>query len=313
MNRASVIVPARKGETGLKRALESLAAAAKGIEVETIVIEDVDGRGASWARNRGLERATGEYVFFCDADDTVREGFFRLPLARLEETGADMCFFSASGVPWRRAYDLTGSEEVRSALLPAFFGLSFEDVARWNAGGDLFARRELGSVWRIALRRSVLERSGVRFDERMKIYEDAAFLSELVLHLRRVVSLDMSLYDYSRNPKGTSATVTGTRLHWDYKFELLAFRKRLAELEPAVWRYCEASVALSAVEMLRLRKTAGLGFGEFWRGLRDYVGDPLVRAALEAMPLSWRHPLVATAVRLLRLYQRIGAHPWPVR
>lgn len=297
---ASVIVPARKGETALPRALASIEAAAKGLEVETIVVEDVDGRGASWARNRGLERATGEVIFFCDADDTVREGFFRLPLARLEETGADMCIFPAAGEPRRRAYDLTGQEEVRAALLPAFFGLSFDDVRRWNAGGDLLARRELGSVCWVATRREALERAGVRFDETMRIYEDAAFLAELALHLRRVVSLDEPLYDYARNPCGTSATVTGGRRHWDYKFRLLEFRKRLAAQDPSVWRHCEGSVALSAVEMLRLRKTAGLGFGEFWRGLRDYVGDPSVRAALRAMPLSWRHPLVATAVRLLR-------------
>ena len=72
--RASVIVPNYRNDDTLGAAMESLEHAAKQVrgEVEIIVIEDKAGKGLSWARNQGLDRAKGEYVFFCDADDTVR-------------------------------------------------------------------------------------------------------------------------------------------------------------------------------------------------------------------------------------------------
>ena len=76
---ASIIIPHRNSSKTLPRTLESLDKAAKGMDVEMILIEDVDGRGPSWARNRGLEKARGEFVFFVDADDTVEQEFLRRP------------------------------------------------------------------------------------------------------------------------------------------------------------------------------------------------------------------------------------------
>ena len=79
---ASVIIPAYKASQTLPAALSSIdeAAAFFGGQVEKIIIEDSQGRGPTWARNRGLEKAGGEIVFFCDADDTVKKDFFAKPL-----------------------------------------------------------------------------------------------------------------------------------------------------------------------------------------------------------------------------------------
>ena len=127
-----MIIPSHRSQQTLPRTLRSLEVAAKGLDIETIVVEDADGRGPSWARNRGLDKAKGDVVFFCDADDTVRPDFFSKPLARLESSGADMCFFSFSG--GRKSEDAVyrGHEAIRERYMPAFFGYSFDDVRRWN-------------------------------------------------------------------------------------------------------------------------------------------------------------------------------------
>ena len=91
--KASVIIPSHNAQSTLPLALRSVEEAAKGLDVEVIVIEDESGRGPSWARNRGLDRATGEVVFFVDADDTVDREFFSAPLSELNRSGAEMCFF----------------------------------------------------------------------------------------------------------------------------------------------------------------------------------------------------------------------------
>ena len=149
----SVIIPAHKAERTLPRTLESVRAASEGLEVETVLVNDDEGRGLSWARNQGLDRATGDVVFFVDADDTVKRDYFRRHVDALESSGADFVLSSFDMAPLKRDYNLVGNAAIREVMLPAFFGYDFADVRRWNGGGALNARRELGGVWRCAFRR----------------------------------------------------------------------------------------------------------------------------------------------------------------
>lgn len=296
-----MIVPHRPGETTLSRAVRSLEAAAAGLDVEILAVEDTALRGPSWARNRGLEKAAGGIVFFCDADDEVKPAFFRRPLEEFECTGAEMCFFSFTGCPVYPTGVVEGVDAVRERYLPAFFGYSFDDIRRWNRGGRLGERKQLGQVWRCAFDRSFIERNRIRFDESMTFYEDAAFLSHCCAFAGKVAAIGDDLYTYHQSLGGNLATGSGSRRHWDYKFLSLLFRKRLDALSGGeVWRYCEASAVLSAVEMMRLWRSAGLSRVQYHDELADYLADSKVAAALTAFPLSWRHPLVALAVQWLR-------------
>ena len=130
----------------LRRTLESVDAAAAGLDVEAVVVEDTESRGPSWARNEGMRRAKGDVLFFIDADDTVRAGYFRELSSLLAATGSDFVMSSFGYAPLKRDYNLSGNAAIREAMLPAFFGYSFADVRRWNAGGDLHALRDRKSV-----------------------------------------------------------------------------------------------------------------------------------------------------------------------
>ncbi len=62
----SIIIPHRKGESyGIT---EKTLAMQTFQDFELIPVEDVDGRGANWARNRGAEQAVGDFMLFSDAD-----------------------------------------------------------------------------------------------------------------------------------------------------------------------------------------------------------------------------------------------------
>ena len=301
--KASVIIPNHRSEATLPRTLRSLEAAADGLDVEIIVSDDPDGCGLSWARNNGLLRATGEVVFFVDADDTVASGYFRRHLETLQETGADFMLSSVYYAPLKRDYNLQGNDEIRSVMLPAFLGLSFDDVRRWNGGGALLARREQGGVWRCAFRRDFLMRHGIRFDERLRLYEDAPFIAECAVYAKCVASIPDRLYEYVPGPNGILATSLGTRRHWEYKFDALAARKAIdSRAGGTVGACCEASHVFSALEMLRLWRRAGLTPAEFLAGMRRYLSDPIVCSALKNFPVSPRHPLAAAGVMALRAF-----------
>ena len=288
----SVIIPAYKAEATLPRTLKSIEVAAAGLDVETIVIHDDTARGLPWARNQGLARATGDAVFFVDADDTVRPGFFRRLVEALETSGADFVLSNYEIFPMKRDYNLVGNAEIRRVMLPAFFGYAFEDVERWNRGGRLDARREQGGVCRCVFRRSFLEKYAIRFDETLRMYEDAPFIAECVARAEKVASIPDVLYDYVPSPTGICATMIGSERYYDYKFFALRNRQAIAaRVGGDVLQYFRASAVFTTLELLKARKD--------WR---RYASDPFVRQAIKAFPISWRHPLVAAGVFILSLH-----------
>ena len=110
---ASVILPAYNAAPYLPRCLDSLLAQTAD-SFELIVIDDgstdgtgdicdawaardarirvihTENRGVSAARNRGLGEATGEFILFCDADDTVAPDWIRKLCDRGASDSADM-------------------------------------------------------------------------------------------------------------------------------------------------------------------------------------------------------------------------------
>ena len=249
-------------------------------------------RGLSWARNEGLARATGDVVFFVDADDTVRPDFFRRLSAALESSGADFVLSSFDYAPLKREYNLVGNAAIREAMLPAFFGYSFDDVRRWNAGGRLDELREQGSVNRCAFRRDFLERHAIRFDERLRLYEDSPFVAECAARAEKVASIPDVLYEYVPGPQGILATTLGTDRYYDYKFAALENRKAIAaRVGGGAMRHFAASAVFSALELMKAR-----------RDWRRYVADKFVADSVRAFPCSFRHPLVAAGVAFLRAF-----------
>ncbi len=287
MPKASAIVPCHpRNLPTLPRTLESVRAAASGLDVEIVVVDDPESRGLSWARNEGLRRANGENVFFVDADDTVRPAFFGRLLDFIESTGADFVLSSFDYAPLKREYNLAGNAAIREAMLPAFFGYSFDDVRRWNAGGDIHSRREQGSVCRCVFRREFIERHSIRFDESLRLYEDSPFIAECACRAERVASTSDVLYEYVPGPCGILATEPGSARYFEYKFAALENRKGIAaRVGGDVMRHFEASMVFSALELFRAH-----------RGFLRYAADPLVAAAFRAFPKSVRHPLVAAGV-----------------
>lgn len=78
----------------LKRAKST--ARAQGVQTELVVVKDINSRGPSWARNRGLDRADTRYIALLDADDEWFENKLFDQLSRIAETGAGLC---VEGVP----------------------------------------------------------------------------------------------------------------------------------------------------------------------------------------------------------------------
>lgn len=210
----SVLIPAYNVERYLPECLDSILSQSEG-RIEVLVADDgstdgtvailerraaADGRlrflrlahaGAYAARNRLLAEAKGEWIYLCDADDKLAPGAFSRLLSVAEKEGLDAIFFGADVI-----YD---SEKLED-LFPTFrrrYSFS-RDLSAPRPGPDFFcdaveADEWRALVWLMLVRREMLERNAIRFEEG-QIHEDDIFGIDVALHARKAARIPDHLY-----------------------------------------------------------------------------------------------------------------------
>lgn len=181
-----MIVPAYNCESYLEECLESILCQLPD-SCELIVVDDgsEDGtrrllssyegrqpnlnilyephRGASGARNAGLDVAAGEYAVFVDCDDCLQEGFLEKSLPQTA-TDADLYIFGIE----RILLDGGGGVLlVEDRVYPAVSAFADDYIRKRN----LLIYSNCNKFYR----RSVIEKLGLRFDENIDFGEDRLF------------------------------------------------------------------------------------------------------------------------------------------
>lgn len=163
------------------------------LDTRVKVIHKPNG-GASSARNRGLDEATGEYVMFCDSDDRAKSDWCEALLTAMEQGGADLCACGYVG--------MSDGKTVRENI-PASTDGAYIDTDLWQ----LFALRLLNTPWNKIFRRSVIEENKLRFDETMTDGEDQHFnLRYIQCSGQRIRLIPKALYEYTEdNPQSVTS------------------------------------------------------------------------------------------------------------
>lgn len=132
----------------------------------------VNSGGAARPRNRILDAATGEYVFFVDADDTIGDQALERIAAALAGGPADWVALNQVPVNGRGGY--CAIERPRA------------EVPRARALTTLTVHK--------VFRRAEIERQGLRFDEGLPSGQDVRFAFSFLLNAQRFLMLGG--YDY---------------------------------------------------------------------------------------------------------------------
>ncbi|SCL17234.1 bifunctional glycosyltransferase/CDP-glycerol:glycerophosphate glycerophosphotransferase [Micromonospora inyonensis] len=259
----SFVVPVHRVQGYLRECLDSLLGQAFD-DVEVIAVDDCSpdaspeiltgyaGRdprvrlvrltgnvGLGPARNVGLDRATGEYVWFVDGDDWLAPGCLPVVAERLRATRPDVLLVDHVRVHWNDSV-------TRSAL---------RDVYPEPVGAETFRLRDrpevvglLHTAWNKLVRREFLVSLGLRFASGW--YEDVSFSYPVLLAAERIGLLDRVCVNYRQRRTGAITRTPGDRhfdvfAQWERVFRFLADHPAVhgaGELHPVlfermVWHY----------------------------------------------------------------------------
>lgn len=146
--------------------------------------------GVSAARNRGVDEARGDYLWFVDSDDTVDPGLLTHAVSVAAQQQPDMLIFGMSF-----DYYYRGKIYRREKLTPPCEGtLAIEQLKMQFQ--EFYSCNALTPVWNKLYRRELVVNSGVRFHEDMILMEDFLFVLELLPFCRSIYSLPEAIYRY---------------------------------------------------------------------------------------------------------------------
>nr|MDT0660202.1 bifunctional glycosyltransferase family 2 protein/CDP-glycerol:glycerophosphate glycerophosphotransferase [Micromonospora sp. DSM 115978] len=201
------------------------------------VLSLTENVGLGQARNVGLDRATGEYVWFLDSDDWLADGCLPAVAERLRRDRPDVLIVDHVRVHWD------------NSVLPSALARTFPTPP----GPGTFSLRDrpelvgvLHTAWNKLVRREFLVDLGLRFGPGW--YEDVSFTYPVLLAADRVGLLDQVCVNYRQRRAGAITRTRGERHfevfpHWHRVFAFMDERGReVDDLRPLlfarmIWHY----------------------------------------------------------------------------
>lgn len=317
--RISVIVPVFNVERYIQRTLRSVIE--QGFEaIELIVVDDgsTDGtlsrimdvvesvplrhhvlhqhnQGVSAARNRGLDVAAGEFVYFLDGDDVIEP----MCLSRLYERASShdvdavFCGFDVVDECGESLRTYLDAHMYIEGVVPGRDALIMQLTQRiwiWTAS----------ALWRTAL----LREHKIRYPEGCTLGEDQVFIMKALFHARAVTSVHEVLAHYVQRPNSVTRVASSS----GWRTTLTAF-KDLSEyferqtadslLTEYLRRYTIPQLAANVVAALARE-------GHTWREIRELLSNDIHALA----DFRWPWKLVGTA-GMRPFVKNLALRLWP--
>jgi glycosyltransferase involved in cell wall biosynthesis len=201
-----------------------------------IVLFNQRNSGPSVARNFGVSKAKGEFLYFIDADDYFERKSLGKILAFAEKNDLDFCGFLSRRTPSRNASnvpDWACLEKEPEALT----GLQM--IAEYGYSP--------GPCWYI-FKKDILERNGIFF-EPGTLAEDWPFTTNLLIHAERTVFLPVALYYYYYLDRNSIMRTTDRARQQKFEEGVLVAIKRLTPLIEAARKKGACAAALRRMKV----------------------------------------------------------------
>lgn len=235
-------------------------------------IISINNRGAYYAREEGITRATGDYLAFCDAGDALEASFIEDMLTAAKTNSADVAVCAYKRVQGRHAHIEMASFGTQS--------LPVNEESGWLVSVNT-------SLWNKLFRREVLQKRSI-LKHAPRIGEDALMLHSLFPYIKKISFLEEPLYSYKTSESSTMATLTAPELD-NMSFCWEQIRQEAAQINPAFSAIIDLSamVHLGVSAPLVIAGTKGENLKEcithtteiLNRSFPEYRNNPFVKKA----------------------------------
>lgn len=137
--------------------------------------------GVSSARNAGLEKATGEWIAFCDSDDYVEEHWLQNFVEVIKRKDASELLFVQKIRVYKQGVFESVYYENEQGLIPT----------------SEFLLGHFGFVWNKIFKKEILEQHQIRFDGHIHLFEDEVFVLQYLSWMKGVfITINEAEYNY---------------------------------------------------------------------------------------------------------------------
>lgn len=160
-----------------------------------VIIRNIENLHVGFSRNVGLEIATGEYIGFCDHDDTITTDMFEKLYYKGKETNAEIVvsdyWIACGGKKWYRG--IPQSISSTEFIQKQFSALVNFQSAQTNK--RLFENNQY--IWNHLFQRDLLSKHHIVFpDNRITTFEDRVFLQKVYANAQNVATIPQSFYTH---------------------------------------------------------------------------------------------------------------------
>lgn len=251
----SIIVPCYGVEKYLDRCMESLVNQTLK-DIEIVLVDDVspdrvpemcdewakkDDRikvihkekngGLGFARNTGLDSATGEYIAFVDSDDYVAPNAYEIYYKYAIEHEAQAV---SAGMYNERNQGMWVKQS------PVNEVTTLDKEKSWTYAKDMVAslpkekaeRKSRMSVWHILYKHSIIKENNIRFmSEREVNSEDLPFQLDYFQHVKKTILIPNCLYYYCQNSTSLTSTFRAEKFDRYIKMRQVLLQKMEGDKE----------------------------------------------------------------------------------